>query len=150
MTAREVSARVSGRVGRRGLALIFLGLVDISLGYGLLTIDDYGPAIRVAYAGQTLLAPLNVWMAAWFAVGAISFVQAFMKSDRLAFALSGTLKLGWSCGFVVAFLFLNSPRGWLSAVIYAAFAAFVLMISGWEENHPPIIIESAPKDSDST
>lgn len=132
--------KLGGRVGRRGLALLFFGMLDLAIAYGIFTIDDYPLAVATSYAGQAAIVPLNAWAWIWSITGAICVAQAFAKHDRAAFVLGAGVKMGWAGGFVIGFFFFDIQRAWLSMVIYLAFSGFVLMISGWQENHPTNLV----------
>jgi hypothetical protein len=138
---RTVGAeKLGGRVGRRGLALLFFGALDLAIAFGIFTIEDYPTAVAAAYAGQAAMFPLTAWAWVWAVTGAICILQAFARHDRAAFVLGAGVKMGWAAGFVIGFFFFDLQRAWLSMIIYLAFSGFVLMISGWQENHPTNLV----------
>ena len=136
-TLKRRLRRLVHRVGRRGTTLLFLSLVDITVALGLFTIDDYGPSVARYYAGMALLLPLHTWGYVWLATAGLLGVQAFMRNDRVAFAVAALIKQLWACGYLATWLYFGVDRAWISAVIYLAFSFFVLMISGWRENYLP-------------
>lgn len=143
--------RLGKHLGRRGMALLFFALLDAGIAYGIFTIDSYPLAVQAAvkasYAGQTALMSLTAWGWVWALVGAICAIQAFTKHDRLAFFLAAALKGGWAGGFIIGFFFYDIPRAWLSTTVYLSFSAFVLTMSGWEENHHRPIVLVVPEDA---
>ena len=118
------------RVGRRGAFLAFLALLDFAYGYSLYLV----PASQRAY---DLLLPWQAWGVVWLAVGAVCAGGMVLRTgaDRLAFSLAAALKTCWAAVFVRVWLLDHLPRGWVSVVIWLAFAAVVLLVSSWPE--PP-------------
>ena len=119
------------RVGRRGAFLLFLAALDIAYGYSL----------WVTTAAQRrsldLLLPWQVWGLIWLATGAVCAIGAVLRTgaDRFAFGLAAALKAAWGAVFVRVWLYDHLPRGWVSVIIWLAFAAVVLLVSSWPE--PP-------------
>jgi hypothetical protein len=128
-----MTERLWRRVGRRGFTLLFLFLLDSVYALSLLQPPDearHTSTIRYIAA----LMPLPVWAAVWAAVGLLCLVEAFRRCDRLAFAAAVTLKTLWGAIFFFGWLIQGLDRGWVSAVIWIAFAAFVYVVSGWPES----------------
>jgi hypothetical protein len=112
--------------GRRGAFLAFLAILDLAYGYGLL----------VASAPQRfidLLLPYQAWGAIWIAAGLVCASGVFARADRLQFAVAATLKGAWGLLYLDIWLIQGLPRGWVSVVIWLAFALVVLLVSGWPE-----------------
>lgn len=143
--------RLAKHVGRRGIALLFFALLDAAIAIGMFTVNSYPPAVRAAvntsYAGQTAVMPLTAWAWTWAVVGGVCALQAFIKHDRWAFFLAAALKGAWATGFIVGFFFYDIPRAWLSTIVYLSFSAFVLTMSGWEENHRAVVL-LVPEEED--
>jgi hypothetical protein len=126
--------RVQRRIGHRGAALLFFALVDLvfaaSLAGAPLSTSSSG-----SYAFLVALLPLWVWAVPWAVVGLVCLVSAFRDEDRAAFVAASGLKVGWGSLYLAGFLLSEIPRGYVSAVIWLAFAGFVQVIASWPE--PP-------------
>jgi hypothetical protein len=123
------------RIGRRGVFLLFLALLDGLYGYSFLISPS-----QVTQGLDLWLSPAG-WAAAWLATGAVCAGAAFISRDRLAFGLAALLKAAW--GVLQGYLWEAEglQRGWVGAVIWLAFAGTVLVIASWPEaleiEHPP-------------
>jgi hypothetical protein len=124
--------RVLRRVGRRGASLLFVSLLDIVYAVSLLTIPPESRG-SPGIAFLELLLPLPVWAAIWAAVGLTCMVQAFMVSDRIAFAVASLLMVVWGTVYLLGWALGEIPRGFVSAVIWLGFAGWLAIISGWRE-----------------
>lgn len=115
------------RIGRRGAALLFFVLLDAVYCFALLTAPR--PLVPF-YAWMDEIIPLSVWAACWGLVGAICLWFAFRTYDTPAFIAAVMLKVAW--GMLSFFGWLGGviDRGYVSAVIWLAFAAFVFLIAG--------------------
>jgi hypothetical protein len=123
-----VSARrLWHRVGRRGVTLLFLALLDLLYPIGLAS----QPA--GARAGYELVAPWQVWAVLWVLTGLLCAVQAFARKDRVAFSAAVAMKIGWGSVALVGWVAGVSPRGWLSGLIWLTFGGFVAVVSTWTE-----------------
>jgi hypothetical protein len=105
----------------------------------------YGYSLYVTDAPQRvfdLILPWQAWGGVWIGVGAICVAGAFMGTgrDRLAFMAAAALKACWGLLFIRVWLLDAVTRGWVSVVIWLAFAATVLLISAWPEppRAPPV------------
>jgi len=129
-----VGGRLLTRIGRRGAALLFFALLDLVYAYALLTAPL---PLTPFYAWMDAIMPLSAWAACWAAVGVTCLVFAFMIRDTAAFMAAIALKVGW--GLPAFFGWTNGavPLGYLSAVIWLAFAAFVYLIAGGIPPAPP-------------
>lgn len=140
-TARELPRRIVRRIGRRGGSLLFLALVDFAYAGSLAA-----PAAENAQLSTTrfiaALLPLWVWALLWAVVGVVCLVGAFRVRDGWAFAAAMALKVLWSTTFLLGWAFAGLERGWIGGVIFAGFAAFAYMISGWAE--PPAVAHPPP------
>jgi hypothetical protein len=119
--------RLWRRVGRRGVTLLFLALLDLLYPIGLAG----QPA--VARAGYELLAPWQVWAGLWAATGLVCLTQAFARRDRIAFTAAVAIKLAWGSTSLAAWTMGVSPRGWLPALVWLAFAGLIAVIATWPE-----------------
>lgn len=122
------------RIGRRGAALLFFALLDLVYCYALLNPPR---STTPTYAWMETLAPLWVWGAVWGAVGVICLVFAFLEQDTAAFVGAVALKVGWGLLSLFGWVAGAIDRGYVSAVIWLAFAAFVYLIAGGIPAAPP-------------
>ncbi|MEV6159430.1 hypothetical protein AB0L53_54770 [Nonomuraea sp. NPDC052129] len=116
------------RVGRRGAALLFFALLDVIYAASLLSAPTSGP-----YRFLAAILPLAAWASLWAAVGILCAVQAFLPSDRAAFAAAMLIKVVWGMVQLAGWLIGDLDRGYVSAAVWLALAAFVHVISGWPE-----------------
>lgn len=119
--------RLWRRLGRRGVVLLFLALLDMLYPIGLA--GQPAPA----RAGYELIAPWQVWAGVWAVTGVLCGVGAFVVRDRVAFAAAVAVKILWGTASLVAWVWGLSPRGWLSALVWLAFAAMIAVVSTWRE-----------------
>lgn len=119
--------RLARRVGRRGTALLFFALLDFVYAVALLTAPR---PLTPFYAWMDQVMPLHMWAGCWAAVGLVCLGFAFAIRDTTAFMAAVGLKVGW--GLPALFGWINGavPLGYISAVIWLAFAAFVYLIAG--------------------
>ncbi len=119
-------------VGRRGEFLLFLVLLDALYGLSLLR-----PAPEAQRSASTRflveVMPLPWWAGLWLAVGVACLVGAFAPWDRFAYACAAALKVLWASMFALGWLAGVVERGWVGAVIWFAFAFFVIRIASWPE-----------------
>lgn len=120
------------RLGRRGCSMLFLALLDVIYGWSICA----APAETRASSGYryiTSLLPADAWAAAWVTVGLICLACAPAVQDRLGFACAAALKAGWGLVYLIGWLAHGIPRGYASAAIWLAAAAWILIISTWPE-----------------
>ena len=127
---RRLVAAWIDHVGRRGGFLLFLAILDVIYGYALIRHPLAGP-----HPYYELLPP-RIWAGVWIAVGLACLIQAPMRHDKLAFVAAATLKAAWAALWVHLWIVQRFPDGWLSMVIWAVFAATVVMVAGWPEEPP--------------
>jgi hypothetical protein len=129
---RETGCSIWARIGRRGTTLLFLALVDFV--YAASLAFPQPEALRsptVRYIAD--IAPLWVWGGAWAAVGAVCLAGAFARRDRWAFAAAMGIKVLWGTTYLLGWALVGLSRGWVSAVVWLGFAAFVGVVSSWPE-----------------
>lgn len=129
---RRACSALRRRVGFRGSALLFFALLDLVYGLSLLA-----PS-RAARRSDTLrfvadIAPLWVWAALWGGVGLVCLWQAFRRHDRAAFTAAMGVKVLWGLVMLGGWLFVDLDRGYVSAAVWLAMAAFVGIIAAWPE-----------------
>lgn len=115
------------RVGRRGAALLFFTFLDFVYAYALLTAPR---PLTVFYAWMDQIMPLAWWAACWATVGLVCLCFAFAIRDTAAFMCAVAMKVGWGLPAFFGWTSGNVPLGYISAVIWLAFAAFVYLIAG--------------------
>jgi hypothetical protein len=123
----RLRASVLARIGRRGAALLFFTLLDFVYCLSLLTTPR---PLTPLYAWMDSVVPLAVWAAGWGLVGAICLWYAFCLYDTPAFTAAVALKVAWGLTALFGFITGAVPTGYVSAVIWLAFAAFVFLIAG--------------------
>lgn len=129
-----MARRLCTRIGRRGAALLFFALLDVVYCYGLLTAPR--PLVPF-YVWMNDIMPLVVWAACWGLVGVICLWYAFRPYDTPAFTAAVALKVGWGLLSFFGWVTGVVDRGYVSAVIWLAFAAFVSLIAGGIPAAPP-------------
>jgi hypothetical protein len=122
-----VTLTVAARVGRRGAALLFFVLLDFVYCFALL--DAPRPLVPF-YTWMNDIMPIAAWAACWGVVGAICLWYAFRPYDTPAFMAAVGLKVGWGLLALFGWLAGAVDRGYVSAVIWIAFALFVYLIAG--------------------
>jgi hypothetical protein len=118
---------LAARIGRRGAALLFFTGLDALICVSLLTAPR--PLVPL-YAWMNDMMPIATWATLWALVGAICLVFAFRTYDTPAFIAAVALKVGWGLLSLWGWLEGVVDRGWITAVIWLAFAAFVYLIAG--------------------
>lgn len=120
-------APLGRRVGRRGAALLFFALLDLVYAFALLSAPQ---PLSPFYAWMDRLMPLTVWAVCWAAVGLVCLWFAFAVRDTFAFMCAVALKVAWGLPALFGWIDGAVPLGYISAVIWLAFAAFVYLIAG--------------------
>lgn len=130
---RRGLGRLAHRIGRRGATLLLIG--------GLITLYGVGQLARPIPDQRgirllLLVMDLECWSWMWIAAGLLAMGCAFLRPrmDWPGFTGLWLATVPWSLSFFVSWWPLGeNPRGWISAVIFAAFGALPLVIVGWEE-----------------
>lgn len=125
---------LSERIGRRGAALLFFVLLDAVYCYALL--EAPRPLVPF-YAWMDHILPLATWAWAWGTVGAVCLFYAFRVYDTPAFMAAVALKVAWGLLSLFGWIAGVVDRGYVSAVIWLGFAAFVFLIAGGIPAAPP-------------
>jgi len=131
---------IQRHLGRRGAALLFFCLLDLAIAWSLVD-PKLTPLLRAAPSYSYIVrytlwshGPLWIWAAVWANVGLVCGAAAWRRGhDSVAFALAILLKLVWAGMFLAAWLTGQAHGAWLTATIWAGFAAFVGVIAGWPE-----------------
>jgi len=129
--ARPALRALSGRVGRRGAALLILAALFALYGLSLVYSAEPAPTLRFL----DRLMPLRLWGYIWVAAAVIAAVQAFTSArDRpLAFASLNAVSFGWTAGLLAGWIIDDVERGWLGPAIFGSLAALTVVIAGWRE-----------------
>lgn len=124
--------RIRERIGRRGSCLLFLALVYLVYASALASAPPQS-ARNPSYAFLTVLLPLWAWALPWGLVGLLCGIQAFRVRDLVAFAAASALSVGWAVLHLSGWALGMIDRGFVTAVVWAGFAAFIQVIAGWPE-----------------
>lgn len=122
-----VARQLTARIGRRGAALLFFTLLDFVICYSLLTAPR--PLVPY-YVWIAQVMPIDAWAACWGTVAVVCLVFAFRLYDTPAFMCAVGLKIVWGMLALLGWLAGVVDRGYVSAVVWLAFAAFVFLIAG--------------------
>jgi hypothetical protein len=121
------------RIGRRGIFLLFLALLDLIVAYSY-----FYPTLRAIQNPTNVflahIAPLSYWGLLWATVGSVCLVCAFAPKDALGYAAAMFLKLLWGTTFLLGWIFTDVERGYLTATIWLAFAGVTGLIATWPDD----------------
>jgi hypothetical protein len=118
--------RLGRRIGRRGAFLTFLVILDVALGYSLLTLTR-------AQQLDNLLLPYAVWGWLWVAGAVNAALGVFRRRDVLHYVIAAMIKVAWGSVETNIWLSGHRPHGWVAAAVWLSLALTVLVISGWPE-----------------
>lgn len=142
---RTVRVLSSSRLGYRGAFLLFLALVDLV--YGWYLVNPTAEFQRTsAFRWRSHVMPTQAWGAIWLAVGLVLLISAFMRQDRVGYALAIALKLGWVFVSVAGAIAGHVEGAWANVVIWGVFAGLTLLESGRPEPlqaHDVTVIDEA-------
>lgn len=138
--------RIWHKVGRRGLVLIFVGILDFVFAANL---EINRPRTSVAVYGTIL--PLNWWVFVWVLAGVVAWVSAFMIVDRIGFGFSALIFSFWGWLSFLAWIRGDQPTAWATATFFLVIAALIVIPATWpeprllpstkiDENYPDAII----------
>ncbi|MFF8910155.1 hypothetical protein [Streptomyces olivaceoviridis] len=132
---RAAARRLRQQLGRRGALLTMKGVMATGYGSGQVI------APPGDQRGLTLLLkimPLTGWGWVWITAGLAALVCAWLppRRDWPGFLAVWLIATPWALAYLVSWWPLDeSPRGWVVAMIFAAFGAVCLVAIGWDE--PP-------------
>lgn len=114
-------------VGRRGAALLFFTVLDAVYCFALL--DAARPLVPF-YVWMNEFMPITAWACVWAGVGLVCLFFAFRAYDTPGFIAAVALKVTW--GLMAFFGWASGviDRGYVTAAVWLAFAAFVFLIAG--------------------
>lgn len=138
---RHLLPRPWCEVGKRGQILLVFGILWLGVGWGTLTQPP--PA---AWANVPLLATFPdgyVWLLTGAAAVAYAFRPSRLQNDAVGFVAlyvmpayrAGAYLLGWIDSLMPSVGGPGYPRGWLTALLYLAMVAAVMICATWPE--PP-------------
>ncbi len=122
---------LTGRVGRRGTALLFFAFLDLIYAFNLFRPP---PGLTAVIAFNASVAPLWFWGCLWSASGLLCLYFAFRRRDEIGFAAAVLIKTLWGL-LAVGSAFGGVDRWWVSAAIWLSAAGWIAIISTWPE--PP-------------
>jgi len=118
------------RIGHRGSFLLFLALLDVLYGYSLWVTPPFQQIYNLSLSW-------TAWGAIWVSAGVILLIGAFVRDDRVPFAVASSIKAAWAAVWFKIWVLTPHvlPRAWVSVVIWLSFSALVGVISTWPEGH---------------
>lgn len=135
---RAVVRRACRQVGHRGALLILLGGICLLYGISLITTppppNPPGLRLLLKFMG------LHPWGVTLAVAGVVAVLCSPLRQGRdwPGFAVLVLVWLPWSLSYLVSWWPEGSnPRGWVSALLFIAFAAIPAVGAGWEEPAPP-------------
>lgn len=129
---RAAVRRAARRVGRRGAVLLLKGGMALLYGYSQLVAPPASTAsIRLLLLGM----PQHGWAWLWIAAGAIALVCSLAREGRdwLGFAAVYLVASAWACSALASWWLYDNPRGWISALIWAAYGGVAAIVVAWPE-----------------
>jgi len=123
---RAAVRRLSARLGRRGTALVILGLAKICFGLGYALQPEPRPA---GLGLLTRVADIRCWSWVWIVCGAITFACAWLRVGRdwLGFFAALVPPFVWGFAFLWGAATGEYPRGLAVAAWYAIGHVILIM-----------------------
>jgi hypothetical protein len=122
----------STRLGYRGAFLLFLAALDGV--YGWFLVNPTSEQERTTqFQWRDHIMPTEAWGVIWLAAAAVLATSAFMRQDRVGYAVGIGLKFGWAFIAVVAGVTGHVQGSWTSVTIWGVFGALTVMESGRAE-----------------
>ena len=112
------------QVGRRGLFLCFLTILDTIYGYFLITVPEQ------SHVGDVM--SQTTWGAWWLVTAALCLAGIPAKKDYISFMAASVMKASWAARSAYLW-YLGMPYQWAGLVIWLVFAFTVMVIAGWPE-----------------
>lgn len=129
------------RVGRRGVFLLFMGLLSVVTSFGVFAAPS---TTQTEALGR--LVPLPVWGVMWAVTGLLCIVEAFRSVDWPAFIAAFASTMMWSALYFTSWAMGIVDRGWSGGAVYLGFATLVAVVSTWPEpvDHRLILARAKP------
>jgi hypothetical protein len=124
--------RAAHRVGRRGAVLALKGVMAALFGVSqLIQPIPNTSGIRLLL----LLMPAHVWGWAWVVAGGVALACVPMRQGRdwPGFAAVYLMASTWALGNLASWWLYGNARGWISALIWAAFGGVAAVVAAWPE-----------------
>ena len=144
-------------IGRRGMVLLLLGLVDLAYGAGMILARPvtmrYAPTWWPASVGQLAGLPTHTWGWIWVGIGFFLFtgIPRTWRDDhggRWQFAAEVALKSWWALAALLYWWKYKALGAWAPAATYVGVAVLVLIISGWPDSSRTRVVLDEPGESD--
>lgn len=129
---RTVRLLSSSRLGYRGAFLLFLAVIDLIYGWFLINPTPESTH-TTQFVWRSHIMPTQAWGAVWVTVGVALLVSAFMRQDRIGYALAIALKIAWAFVAAAAGLSGHVQGSWTTVAIWGGFAALTVLESGRPE-----------------
>jgi hypothetical protein len=134
---RAVVLCAARRLGHRGALLTLLGGIALLYGVSLLTVPPSPPQLGLRFLLGFM--SLRWWGTVLISAGAVAIVCAPFRQGRdwPGFAVLFLVWLPWSLSYLVSWWPQHdNHRGWVTAMIFAAFAAIPAVGATWDEPEP--------------
>lgn len=132
MRIRTVRILSSSRLGYRGAFLLFLALVDLV--YGWFLVNPTPEQVRTTqFEWRAHIMPTHAWGAIWLTVAVALLISAFMRQDRIGYALAIALKVGWAFVAAAGGITGHVQGSWTTVTIWGVFAGLTILESGRPE-----------------
>lgn len=135
----------SSRLGYRGAFLFCLAIIDFIYAYFLVN-PTPEQATNSDYVWRDHIMPTAAWGAIWVFVGTSLLTCAFLKQDRVGYAMAIGLKVGWAFVAAAGGLSGNVQGAGRSVAIWGGFAVLTTIVSGWSEpvhSHEVTVIDES-------
>jgi len=139
---RAAVRQAARRIGRRGAVLLLKGGMAVLYGYSQLVEPPASTeSIRLLLLGM----PRHGWAWLWIAAGvtALACVPQRRGRDWLGFAAVYLVASAWALSALASWWLYDNPRGWITALIWAAYGGVAAIVVGWPE---PAALESGADD----
>lgn len=114
------------RVGRRGLFLSFLAILDLIIGYFLIKVP-----VTVASEPYPVMSR-DAWAGLWLATALVCISGIAVRKDNIAYGMAAFTKAAWGLRYIYLW-YQGIAFAWVSAVVWICFSLTVLVIASWPE-----------------
>jgi hypothetical protein len=129
---RAAVHRAAHRVGRRGAVLALKGVMSLLYGYSQLV----QPIPNTTGIRLLLwLMPTHGWAWSWLVAGVVALLCAPLRQGRdwPGFAGVYLVASAWALSNLASWWLYGNTRGWISAVLFAAFGGVAAVAAAWPE-----------------